>query len=144
MEDKVELPWDDMFFELEEATLQSSEVAQRAYSRYLRGVKLIANSYNTPVGLTPKEAIWTLNKATLYHYLPARPASERHPVPLLLVYALINKPFIFDLVPGRSFVETLVDQGFDVYLLDWGVPGSEDKSTTFEDYVTEYLQPRCP
>jgi polyhydroxyalkanoate synthase len=56
-----------------------------------------------------------------------------------LVYALINKPFIFDLVPGRSFVEHMLDQGFDVYLLDWGEPGPEDRHTTFDDYVTEYL-----
>jgi polyhydroxyalkanoate synthase len=57
----------------------------------------------------------------------------------MLVYALINKPFIFDLHPGRSFVEFMVDQGFDVYLLDWGAPGPEDKDTTFDDYITEYL-----
>lgn len=139
MENRAELPWDDLFFELEGTTLQSSEVAQRAYGRYVRGVKLIVDSLNIPVGLTPKETIWTLNKATLYHYVPTRPAGERHRLPLLLVYALINKTFIFDLAPGRSFVEYMVDQGFDVYLLDWGVPGPEDKNTTFDDYVTEYL-----
>jgi len=140
MEDRDALSWDDMFFELEGTTLQSSEIARRSYGRYVRGVKLIADSLNVPVGLTPKEVIWRLNKATLYHYLPTRPASDRHPIPLLLVYALINKSFIFDLVPGRSFIEYLVDQSFDVYLLDWGVPGPEDKATTFEDYVTEYLR----
>jgi polyhydroxyalkanoate synthase len=91
------------------------------------------------VGLTPKEAVWTLNKSTLYRYLPTRPREERHPIPLLLVYALINKPFIFDLAPGRSFVAHMLDQGFDVFLLDWGTPGPEDKNTTFDDYVTEYL-----
>ena len=83
--------------------------------------------------------VWTLNKAKLYRYTPTRPAEERHPIPLLLVYALINKPFIFDLAPGRSFVEYMVDQGFDVYLLDWGAPGPEDQDITFDDYVTEYL-----
>jgi polyhydroxyalkanoate synthase len=56
-----------------------------------------------------------------------------------LVYALINKPFIFDLAPGRSFVEYMVDQGFDMYLLDWGAPGPEDQFITFDDYITEYL-----
>jgi polyhydroxyalkanoate synthase len=58
---------------------------------------------------------------------------------LLLVYALINKPFIFDLAPGRSFIEYMLQQGFDVYLLDWGAPGPEDGHTSFDDYVTEYL-----
>jgi len=33
----------------------------------------------------------------------------------------------------------MVNEGFDVYLLDWGTPGIEDRNTTFDDYVTEYL-----
>jgi polyhydroxyalkanoate synthase len=117
----------------------SPEELQAAYARYVRGTKVIVESLDAPVGLTPKDAVWRLNKATLYRYRPTKPAEERHPVPLLLVYALINKPFIFDLAPGRSFIEYLVDQGFDVYLLDWGAPGPEDKGITFDDYVTEYL-----
>jgi polyhydroxyalkanoate synthase len=139
MDAKSELPWEDLFFELGESTLEASDAAQRAYGRYVRGVKLIVDSLSVPVGLTPKETVWALNKARLYHYLPTRPVQEHYPVPLLLVYALINKPFIFDLAPGRSFVEYMLDQGFEVYLLDWGEPGPEDKNTAFEDYVTDYL-----
>jgi polyhydroxyalkanoate synthase len=108
-------------------------------ARYAEGIKVVVDSLEVPVGLTPKEVVWTLNKAKLYRYKPTRPPKERHPIPLLLVYALINKPFIFDLAPGRSFVEYMVDQGFDVYLLDWGAPGPEDQGITFDDYVTEYL-----
>lgn len=33
----------------------------------------------------------------------------------------------------------MVGQGFDVYLIDWGYPGPEDKGLTFADYVLEYL-----
>lgn len=132
-------PWADQFYELEGAAGETSRAAQRAYRRYVRGVKLIVDSLDVPVGLTPKEAIWQINKATLYHYHPTQPAEERHPVPLLLVYALINKPFIFDLAPGRSFIEHMLARGFEVYLLDWGEPGPEDANITFEDYVTEYL-----
>jgi polyhydroxyalkanoate synthase len=110
-----------------------------AQARYGEGVKVIIDSLEAPVGQMPKEAVWRLNKARLYRYLPTRPAGERYPVPLLLVYALINKPFIFDLAPGRSFIEYMVDKGFDIYLLDWGAPGAEDRHTTFDDYVTEYL-----
>ena len=61
------------------------------------------------------------------------------PVPVLLVYALIDRPFILDLIPGNSFVEYLVEQGFDVYLLDWGIPGDEDHALSFDDYVFDYL-----
>jgi polyhydroxyalkanoate synthase len=116
-----------------------NEVLHTSRARYAEGVKAVVNSYDVPVGLTPKETVWTLNKAKLYRYVPTKPPEERYPVPLLLVYALINKPFIFDLAPGRSFIEYMVQQGFDMYLLDWGVPGPEDKETRFDDYVTEYL-----
>ncbi|HZX66953.1 MAG TPA: alpha/beta fold hydrolase, partial [Myxococcales bacterium] len=91
------------------------------------------------IGSTPRRAIWTLNKATLYQYTPVVPAEERHPVPLVLVFALMNKASILDLRPGNSFVEHMLRRGYDIYLLDWGVPGPEDKDLGLEDYVLEYL-----
>jgi polyhydroxyalkanoate synthase len=92
-----------------------------------------------PVAQTPKEVIWTLNKAKLYHYIPVVPPERRYPVPLLLVFALMNRPSILDLRPGNSFVEYMVKSGYDVYLLDWGAPGIEDKHLKFDDYVLDYL-----
>ncbi len=91
------------------------------------------------VAQTPKQVIWTLNKARLYRYIPVVPAEQRHKVPLLLVFALMNRPYILDLRPGNSFVEYMVKQGYDVYLLDWGAPGPEDKGLKFDDYVLDYL-----
>jgi len=91
------------------------------------------------VAQTPKQVIWTLNKAKLYRYIPVVPAEERHKVPLLLVFALMNRPYILDLRPGHSFIEYMVTHGYDVYLLDWGAPGPEDKGPTFDDYALEYL-----
>ena len=91
------------------------------------------------IAQTPKELIWTLNKAKLFRYIPVVPSAERHRVPLLLVFAIINRPYILDLRPGHSFVEFMVEQGYDVYLLDWGVPGPEDKDMKFDDYVLDYL-----
>ncbi len=86
-----------------------------------------------------KEVIWTLNKARLYRYIPVVPTEQRHKVPLFLVFALMNKPYILDLRPGNSFIEYMVKQGYDVYLLDWGVPDPEDKELKFDDYVLDYL-----
>jgi polyhydroxyalkanoate synthase len=91
------------------------------------------------IAQTPKELIWTLNKAKLYRYIPVVPKEKRHPVPLLLVFALMNRPYILDLRPGHSFVEFLVNHGYDVYLLDWGSPGIEDKNLKFDDYTLDYL-----
>ncbi len=91
------------------------------------------------IAQTPKELVWTLNKAKLYQYIPIVPPEERHAVPLLLVFALMNRPYILDLRPGHSFVEFMVSQGYDVFLLDWGAPGPEDKTLKFDDYALEYL-----
>lgn len=111
--------------------LQRIEEEARTFARVTTTKALIAQ--------TPKETIWTLNKAKLYRYTPVVPEAERHPVPLLLVFAIMNKPSILDLRPGNSFVEYMVGQGYDVYLLDWGTPGPEDKGIKFDDYVLEYL-----
>jgi len=91
------------------------------------------------VAQTPQQVIWTLNKARLYRYIPVVPAEQRHKVPLLLVFALMNRPYVLDLRPGNSFIEYMVKQGYDVYLLDWGAPGPEDKGLKFDDYVLDYL-----
>jgi polyhydroxyalkanoate synthase len=139
MERRIPASWEDLFFAPEIPGGISGEVAGEAYGRYVAGIKAIVDSYDATVGLTPREPVWSLNKATLYRYEPIRSPEERYPVPLLLVYALINKPFIFDLVPGRSFIEYMLEQGFEMFLLDWGTPGPEDKETRFDDYVTEYL-----
>jgi len=93
----------------------------------------------TAIAQTPKELVWTLNKAKLYHYIPVVPKEQRHPVPLLLVFALMNRPYILDLRPGHSFVEFMVNSGYDLYLLDWGAPGPEDKNLKFDEYTLEYM-----
>lgn len=96
-------------------------------------------STKAPIAQTPKELVWALNKAKLYRYVPVVPAQNRYPIPLLLVFAIMNRPYILDLRPGHSFVEFMVRSGFDVYLLDWGIPGIEDKETKLDDYAMEYL-----
>src|SRR5262249_54053010 len=94
------------------------------------------------VAQTPKQVVWTLNKARLYHYIPVAPSplplspagergrgegDKRHKTPLLLVFAIMNRPHVLDLRPGHSFVEYMLRHGYDLYLLDWGAPGPEDR-----------------
>jgi polyhydroxyalkanoate synthase subunit PhaC len=112
---------------------------RRAFRRTLAAIRAVGRSPSYPVGLTPKEEIWSLHRLRLYRYVPRVPVDQRQPIPLLLVYAVITRPFIMDLRPGKSFVEFMLDRGFDVYLIDWGEPGPEDKSITFDDYAGEYL-----
>lgn len=91
------------------------------------------------IAQTPKQVVWALNKARLYRYTPVLPPEARRAVPLLLVFAIMNRPSILDLRPGHSFVEFMIRQGFDVYLLDWGAPGYEDRNLKLDDYALEYL-----
>jgi polyhydroxyalkanoate synthase subunit PhaC len=120
------------------------------FEKLKKSVGVIQQANNLEVGCTPKAIVWTLNKATLYRYAPICDKAlyryapicdkdKRHKIPLLLVYSLVNRPYIFDLRPGRSFIEYLVERGFDVFLLDWGTPGIEDKDTGIDEYVLEYL-----
>ena len=91
------------------------------------------------IAQTPKELVWTLNKSKLYRYVPVLPKEKRHPIPLLLVFALMNRPYILDLRRGHSFVEYMLNKGYDIYLLDWGAPGPEDKNLRFDDYTLDYM-----
>jgi polyhydroxyalkanoate synthase len=91
------------------------------------------------VAQTPKTVIWALNKAKLYRYTPTVPEDKRHKLPLFLVFAIMNRPHVLDLRPGHSFVEYMLRHGHDVYLLDWGAPGPEDRNLKFDDYTLEYL-----
>lgn len=91
------------------------------------------------IAQTPKQVVWTLNKAQLFRYTPVVEPAGRYRVPLLLVFAIMNRSSILDLRPGHSFVEFMIGRGYDVYLLDWGVPGPEDKNLKFDDYALDYL-----
>ena len=115
----------------------STSAIERTFRYNRLWLHLLLAGTRVATGQTPKEMIWTKNKATLYRYIQL--GEIRFPVPLLLVYALIDRPFILDLIPGNSFVEYLVEQGFDVYLLDWGIPGDEDHVLSFDHYVFDYL-----
>ena len=88
------------------------------------------------IGTTPRDVVWTHRKVTLYRYRSDR---REHAVPVLLVFALINRPTIFDLRQGNSFVGYLLDQGFDVFLLDWGEPDDEDADMGIEAYTCDEL-----
>ncbi|MGM9987246.1 MAG: class III poly(R)-hydroxyalkanoic acid synthase subunit PhaC [Bacillaceae bacterium] len=112
------------------------EVAS-AYRRYVRASEIIWKEAEPQVGLTPKEVIWKKNKAKLYRY--HTPTKTTKKTPILMVYALINKPYILDLTPGNSLVEYLSNNGYDVYLLDWGTFGMEDRHLTFDDIVMDYI-----
>ena len=102
----------------------------------LEFANVILTTPDAPIGQTARDVVWTHRKTTLYRY---RSSTRVHPIPVLLVFALINRPDIFDLRTGNSFVEFLLDEGFDVFLVDWGVPDEEDADMGLAEFVCDEL-----
>ncbi|HUN58277.1 MAG TPA: alpha/beta fold hydrolase [Candidatus Binataceae bacterium] len=89
-----------------------------------------------PAPVTPYEVIYRAGVVSLRHY---RPEVRKHATPVLIVYALIKRPFILDLQPDKSVVRSLLSQGFEVYLIDWLPPAEGDTWRGFDSYVNEEL-----
>lgn len=101
--------------------------------RTSRWTTLVSGAARVLIGATPRDAVYTRDRLTVYRYRRDSPAIHRPPV--LLVYSLINRPAILDLLPRRSVVKHLLDRGFDVYLIDWGVPDMLDQQSGLDVYV---------
>lgn len=116
------LPHDDIgFFEnIAKACLNVTRVSEIQYQ------------YNT------RELVYQHDKIKLYHYHPK--IKKTHACPVLVVFATVNRPEILDLFPDHSFIRGLLDNGLDVYLLDWGYPDKDDLDISISQYVEQYLQ----
>jgi polyhydroxyalkanoate synthase len=109
---------------------------ERNALRARNGIKMAAGLSRPKVGVTPKDVVWQRGRSELWHY---RNDNVRFSPPLVIVFSLFSRSYILDLQPGNSFVERLLAAGFDVYLLDWGVPDERDAANTLEDYVDDYI-----
>src|ERR1700719_4207240 len=98
--------------------------------------KLAAAKHCAP-GCSPKELVWESGKLRLFRYRPTAPSSGA--APLLIVYALVNRPYMMDLQEDRSLIRGLLDAGLPVYLIDWGYPDGADRFTTLADYINRLL-----
>jgi polyhydroxyalkanoate synthase len=121
-------------------TDQLRREARLTVERSRHSIDVVFGRKEPEVGLTPKDTIYSRGTLRLYRYRPV--TDEVYRVPIIFVMSLISKPYILDLVPGQSFVEYLLKQGFDVYMIDWGVPRAEDHVLRLEDYVLDRI-PRC-
>lgn len=99
-------------------------------------VEILMGTPRASVATTPAEVVWTEGRATLYRYRSA----VKHPEPVLVVHAVVSKPWILDLTPERSFLADLAARGFDVFLLDWGEPTQEDSDRGLTAYAQTLLR----
>lgn len=109
-------------------------------AKLAQGFQTLSNIGEIEVGVSEKEAVYTEDKLVLYHFTPR--VENPNKVPLLIVYALVNRPYMADLQDGRSLIQGLLNAGQDVYLIDWGYPDSADRFLELRDYINGYMD-RC-
>ncbi|HRD71478.1 MAG TPA: class III poly(R)-hydroxyalkanoic acid synthase subunit PhaC [Aquimonas sp.] len=101
------------------------------------GASVLAQVGEVEFGATPKEAVFSDERVTLYRYKGEHAPTEQ--VPILISYALVNRPYMVDLQEDRSLVRQLLARGHDIYLIDWGYPDLSDRFDTLDDYINGWL-----
>ncbi len=86
---------------------------------------------------TPHRVLMRSGSLQLLKFEPA--TQTQIGTPVLICYALVNRPWILDLSAQRSLIRNLLDEGIAVYLIDWGYPSRCDRYLTLEDYLTDLL-----
>ena len=101
------------------------------------GVETLRKLGAIDVGTSEKHAVHHDGKLTLYRYAPTRETTN--PIPVLIVYALANRPYMMDLESQRSLIRGLLDLGLEVYLIDWGYPDGNDTKLSLDDYINGFI-----
>jgi len=87
------------------------------------------------VATSPGKVIFQNDLMQLIQYLPI--TSEVYRRPLVIIPPWINKYYILDLRPEKSFIKWCVDQGITVFVISWVNPDRELGKKTFEDYMKQ-------
>lgn len=109
------------------------------YSQKLgKGIQNLLKADTIDEGVTPKVEVYREDKLRLYRYESTAEVVKK-PIPLLIVYALVNRPYMTDIQEDRSTIKSLLDKGQDVYLIDWGYADESDTMLTLDDYINGYI-----
>ena len=119
-----------------DAAQAAAEIADFS-SRMTAGAQALAALVLPAVGCSARDAVFQEDRVVLYRYRPIAPSAGLPP--LLICYALVNRPYMMDLQPDRSLIRGLLARGLDVYLVDWGYPEAADRFLELDDYVNRYL-----
>jgi polyhydroxyalkanoate synthase len=114
------------------------EQTQKMWQRFLSMPRVVEQTREVKVGGTPHDIVYEEDTLKLLRYRRETAAAYREPV--LVCYALINRPYILDLQPDKSVIRQLLARGFDVYMIDWGAPSAADRSLKLYDYVCGFLK----
>ena len=114
-----------------------AEEASTLQRKLAAGLRTLRELQDVHVGATPREQVWRDGKVVLYRFRGERAPTAK--TPLLIAYALVNRPYMVDLQDDRSLVKGLLARGEDVYVIDWGYPDRSDRFLTLEDYIERFL-----
>jgi len=116
-----------------------AEDAEKTQERAQKAKDVLLSELDTAIATTPYEVVYQEDRVKLKHYYPVLPKNKLMKTPLLVVYALINRETMLDLQPGRSIVQNFLNDGIDLYMIDWGYPTRKDKFLTIDDHVNGYM-----
>jgi polyhydroxyalkanoate synthase subunit PhaC len=116
-----------------------AEDTEKAQKRVSKASDVLLGELNYALGSTPHEIVYEEDRVKLKHYFRNENAENKLKAPLLVVYALINRETMLDLQPDRSVVKTFLQEGIDLYMVDWGYPKRKDSFLTIDDHVNGYL-----
>ncbi len=118
----------------------TADIAQEMVStneKIQRGYEVLNEIGDVEVGMTPKELVWSCDKIKMYHYKRDTPPTCK--IPVLVSFAMLNRHDVLDLQPDRSLMKKLLEEGLDIYIMDWGYHDRSDRYLTMEDYIDVYM-----
>lgn len=118
-------------------TFTMVEEMGKTISKLQKGYETLQNIHEIEVGSTPKTLVWQQDKVKLYRYNRSTPAKCK--IPVLVSFAIMNRHDVLDLQPDRSLMKKFLDEGLDIYIMDWGYPSKADRFLTMEDYILGYM-----
>ena len=113
-----------------------TDSTEKVKSKAQKASEVLLGDLDTSISPTPFDIVYEEDRVKVKYY---RPEKIKHKFPLLVVYALINRETMLDLQPGRSVVQLFLEQGIEVYMIDWGYPTRKDQFVTIGDHVNGYM-----
>lgn len=113
------------------------DVMARTSEKLIKGYETLQQIGDVEVATTPKELVWQNDLVKLYHYKRDTPAKSK--IPVLVSFAIMNRQDVLDLQPDRSLMKKLLDEGLDIYIMDWGYPKKQHRYLTMEDYILGFM-----
>jgi len=111
--------------------------AEKAQETVTKASEVLLGPLESDLAMTPYDVVYEEDRVKLKHY--RTPGEIAMKTPLLVTYALINRETMLDLQPDRSVVQTFLNSGIDLYMIDWGYPTRKDRFLTIDDHVNGYM-----